>query len=689
VSRRMTSLVASTVAATSILLLAGSTVLWAVRVDEPLDVEGIVVFAAFIAFAVVGAVIVSKQPSNAIGRLFVAIGVSAGIALTADTWVRVVPPLPGRGVAGLIASVAFLWSFIPLTAVLLLFPHGTLPSPRWRIGIWLAVVAGVLIALGNALNPTLVDHPDVDNPIGVDWVKGTPLEGGGIGWLLSMIAFAVAAAGVVVRYRRSSTDERRRLKWLVAAAAFVGLGWVLQGVGYDIHSGAGAALKLAFYVSILVFPILVGIAIVRQRLFDIDVVINRTLVYGALAVFITGVYVAIVVGIGSLVGTGDEPNVALQVAATAVVAVAFQPVRQRVQRIANRLVFGERATPYEVMTDFADKIAGALSLDDVLPQIAEAAARGTGATSATVRLFGAEDSERAVTWPTDATAVPSGESTVDVMHGGERVGSITVAKRAGEDVSPTERALLADVAAQAGIALRNVRLTLALEDRLEQIERQADQLQRSRQRLVTARDIQRRRLERDIREGAQRQLERIGGRIREATELVQRDPGRAAGLLEEIEADTGAALEGLRDLARGIFPPLLADKGIAAAIEGHMRKLAVPGEISTAIDGVRFDAHVEAAVYFCCVQALQNAVRHARGSRVDVSIKRDGDEVLFAVRDDGEGFDPAQAPRGMGFDIMRDRVEALGGTLDVVSEPGRGTSVTGRVPARVVQAVAS
>jgi signal transduction histidine kinase len=455
-----------------------------------------------------------------------------------------------------------------------------------------------------------------------------------------------------------------------------------------MHSGLGAALRLSFYVAILVFPVLVGIAIVRRRLYDIDVVINRTLVYGALATFITVVYVAIVVGIGALVGAGDEPNVGLQIAATAVVAVAFQPVRHRVQRVANRLLFGERATPYEVMTDFAERIAGTLAVEDALPQMAQAAARGVGATSATIRLFLPDGSERSVTSPPDAPGAGNTRS-VEVVHGGERVGSLSVTKRAGESITPAEEALLSDVAAQAGLALRNVRLSLELEERLRQIELSAEQLRRSRERLVTARDVQRRRLERDIREGAQQQLERIGGHLRVALDLIEQDGERAAELLEEIETETGAALERLRDLARGIFPPLLADEGIAPALEAHVRKLGIQGELSVRLNGARFDPDVEAAVYFCCVQALQNAVRHAPGSRVEVTMALRDDELVFSVHDDGGGFDPERVRRGMGFEIMHDRMEALGGTLEVVSSPGSGTTVTGRAPARVAEAVSS
>ncbi len=235
--------------------------------------------------------------------------------------------------------------------------------------------------------------------------------------------------------------------------------------------------------------------------------------------------------------------------------------------------------------------------------------------------------------------------------------------------------------------MHNVRLTQELEARVQEIAERSAALQISRQRLVTARDVQRRGLERDIREGAQRQLIDIGRRLQEAADLGERDPGRAATILDELGAQANTTLEGLRDLARGIFPPLLAEKGVVAALEAQVRKIGVKATIEAAPEfaAMRPDADTEAAVYFCCLQALQNVARHAPSSSAVVRLSRDEDALEFSVQDDGAGFDPVATPRGMGLQIMVDRVEALGGSLEVQSALGEGTRVVGRVPARSME----
>jgi signal transduction histidine kinase len=431
-------------------------------------------------------------------------------------------------------------------------------------------------------------------------------------------------------------------------------------------------------------PVATGVAILRYRLYDIDVVINKTVVLGALAAFISLVYVAIVVGIGAALGRGNQADPLLSILATAVVAVAFQPVRDRVQRFANRLVYGERATPYEVMTDFSHRIAGTLSVDEVLPQMAEAAARGVGGSWSRVRVFLPGGAERAVTWPPERAPGDAPSRAIEVLHQGEAIGEIAVAKPSGDPITPGEDRLLTDLASQAGLAMRNVRLTVELQDKLGQIAEQAKQLAMSRQRLVTARDAQRRQLERDIREGAQGQLLAIETKLGRATERVEADPDAAVAILDDLGVEATAALEGLRDLARGIFPPLLAEEGVRAALEAHIRKTGARATIQVApeLKTARFDPDTEAAVYFCCVQGLQNVTRHAGDASAVVRLSETDGSLEFAIHDDGAGFEPRTTPKGMGMQIMLDRVEALGGTLSVESAPGSGTIVTGRVPTR-------
>jgi signal transduction histidine kinase len=340
------------------------------------------------------------------------------------------------------------------------------------------------------------------------------------------------------------------------------------------------------------------------------------------------------------------------------------------------------------MADFSRRMSGTLEVEQALPQMAEVAARGVGATSGRVRLFLPRGDERVVTWPEDAPgSVPT--RAIEVRHQGEPIGEIAVSMAPGDALLPAEEGLLRDLASQAGLALHNVRLTDELEARLEELAIQADQLKTSRQRLVTARDAQRRGLERDIREGPRRQLTAIAGGVGRASDLAVHDAEAAVSELDRLGERANDTLEGLRDLARGIFPPLLADKGIVPALDAHIRKVGVRAtvEASPGLAGLRFDDQTEACVYFCCLQALQNVLRHAGNAATIVRLSAGPKVLTFEVVDRGPGFDPAATDRGMGLQIMQDRVDALDGTLEFVSSPGHGTSVIGRIPVPVVEAV--
>jgi signal transduction histidine kinase len=437
-------------------------------------------------------------------------------------------------------------------------------------------------------------------------------------------------------------------------------------------------------VGAAVFPATIAIAILRYRLYDIDLVISRTLVYGSLAVFITAVYVGIVVGIGTLVGSGGRPNIALSIVATAIVAVAFQPVRERLQKVANRLVYGKRATPYEVLSQFSERVAESYAADDVLPRMARVLAEGTGAERAEVWLRGSDRLRVAATWPVDANGraslpvtgqllptIPDTDRAVPVRHQGQLLGALTVSKRRGEALTPVEEKLLTDLAAQAGLVLKNVGLTAELLARLEE-------LRASRQRLVAAQDEERRRLERNLHDGAQQNLVALKVKLGLAEAYAEKDPEKARKLLGEIKSDADEALETLRDLARGIYPPLLADKGLVAALESQARKATVPVEIRA--DGIgRYSQDIEAAVYFCVLEALQNVQKYAEASRAVVRLHEDNNDLTFEVEDDGKGFDPATARRGSGMTNMADRLDALEGELRVARH-GSLTTVGGRLP---------
>src|SRR6202158_992684 len=280
--------------------------------------------------------------------------------------------------------------FVPL-----LFPTGRAPSRRWRFPAWFGVAFIVLSGIGNALMPgPLSSMPSIRNPIGIAGQTSSLNTLTNLGAIPLIIAVVGAMSSLVVRFRRARGQERQQLKWFL-------FGGVLFIVPFMIHNfGVPSQIQnLLFLLCLPALPISIGIAMLKYRLYDIALVINKSLVFGALAVFITAVYVAIVVGIGALAGSAGSPTLALSIVATALVAVAFQPVRERVQRIANRLVYGKRATPYEVTADFTRRGGGALSADDVLPRMAEAAAGGVGAESTRIRLVLPNGSERVVSWP--------------------------------------------------------------------------------------------------------------------------------------------------------------------------------------------------------------------------------------------------------------------------------------------------
>ncbi|MCA1726885.1 MAG: sensor histidine kinase [Actinobacteria bacterium] len=230
---------------------------------------------------------------------------------------------------------------------------------------------------------------------------------------------------------------------------------------------------------------------------------------------------------------------------------------------------------------------------------------------------------------------------------------------------------MADVAQQAGLVLGNVRLI--------------EELRASRQRLVAAQDEERRRLERDIHDGAQQQLVAMSVKLRLARNLSAKDPARAAEMLDQLQRENQETLETLRDLARGIYPPLLADQGLAAALAAQGRKASVPVEVQGNGTG-RYPQEVEAAAYFCCLEAMQNVAKYAEASRIRIRVWSEDGILAFSVEDDGRGFDRISTPTGSGLRNMGDRIDALGGTLEITSSPGTGTTVTGRIPAQAVAA---
>jgi len=627
--------------------------------------------AVNIAVPAIGLLLASRRPEHPIGWMFLAAGFTLGIGAFGLAY----------GVTGLLvhpgslpAGRALVWlgswvGFIPLGVLaflFLLFPTGHLRTPRWRpvarfmAGAFALVTAFILIFATAA------------------WQHPFRQSSGGnlLGWLFVLplvAALGASLVAIVVRFRGSVGEERLQLKWFATSAVLV-----VATFFASFFSTSSTTPPLISVLQSLAFVLLwtaIGIAVLKYRLYEIDVVISRAVVYGSLAVFITLVYAGLVIGIGSLVGNRRNPL--LSAIAAALVAVAFQPVRQRAGRLANRVVYGKRATPYEVLSDFAGRIAGTYSSEDVLPRMAQIVAAGTGAERAVVWLrvgneFRAEaasdGSPEVAVLPVEGGASPSlppGEVGVPVTQNGELLGTISIRMPRGEALTSAGERLVSDVASQTGLVLRNVRLI--------------EELRASRQRIVAAQDQERRKLERNIHDGAQQQLVALAVKANLAQSLARKDPERAEEMLSQLRADAQDALENLRDLARGIYPPLLADQGLAAALSAQARKAALPVEVSA--DGIgRYPQEAEAAAYFCCLEALQNIAKYAGASQAWVRLRAGDGELVFEVQDDGAGFDPAVTPMGSGLQNMADRLAALGGSVDVRSKPGSGTTVVGRVP---------
>jgi signal transduction histidine kinase len=340
------------------------------------------------------------------------------------------------------------------------------------------------------------------------------------------------------------------------------------------------------------------------------------------------------------------------------------------------------------LSDFSQRVSSTYAADDVLPRMARLVAEGIGADRAAVWLRSDGVLRVAASWPDDderpapvaidegdaVPSLPGSTDTFPVDHHGDSLGALGVAMPPNDPMDPTKAKLVEDLASQAGLVLHNVRLTAELQARL-------DDLRAAQKRLVAAQDHERRKLERNIHDGAQQQLVALTVKLRLAQALVGTEPARAESMLVDLQADSQSALEDLRDLARGIYPPLLADKGLAAALGSQLRKSAVPATLLS--DGVgRYPQEIEAAVYFSCLEALQNAAKYAAASSATVELHDDGAELGFTVSDDGLGFDPSSVVYGTGLQGITDRLGAIDGRLAVESAPGRGTVVTGHVPSR-------
>ncbi len=639
--------------------------------------SGLLFALALLPFPVVGLLIALRQPENAIGWILLAIGFSwyFGEVLTGyGTYGLLVSHLPAAD--WILSFTEWLW-IPPIglmgTFALLLFPDGHLPSGRWRWFAWVSAIVLVLSSLAVLLgNGNLADagFPDLQNRFGV---PGTSFLL--VALLLFPFCILGSAASLVVRFRRSRGVEREQLKLLAIAAAAVAVAYLIimllsivpsfSGPGSGETAGWLAAAQTLVVFSFALIPLAIGVAILRHGLYEIDLIIRKTVRYAILVALLLAILVGALLVVGALAagrgGLREDPT-ALVIVGVAI-GLAFWPLRRLTARMADRLVFGNRANPYEVLSEFSGRVGDAYAAEDVLPRMAQVLGLGIGADAAAVWLVSAGELHPAAVWP--AGAEPPIDDLVDVEHRGERLGALSVAMPPTEPLSGARANLVHDLASQAGLVLRNVLLI--------------EELRSSRRRLVAAQDDERRKIERNLHDGAQQQLVALAVQLKLARTMVERDPARAGALLDTLQGAATDALEDLRDLARGIYPPLLADKGLTTALEAQARKAIVPVIIEA--EGIgRFPADIESAVYFSCLEALQNIGKYANANAATIQLSNGSGELRFEIRDDGRGFDPSATSYGTGLQGIADRLAAIGGELVVTSAPGDGTAVAGRLP---------
>jgi signal transduction histidine kinase len=374
-----------------------------------------------------------------------------------------------------------------------------------------------------------------------------------------------------------------------------------------------------------------------------------------------------------------------------------EPVRARLHRIANWSLHGSPSSPNDVLRRFSETAAGQYDGDEIPARMSKLLAEATGAEWAQVWLVVAGRLSLSATWPSVAVAVDelpdlTGDShdasgpdcrALAVRHDGELLGVLRLQAHASRPLTSVEERLFAGLAAQAGLVLRAVRLRAELAHRLAELSERADELQRSRRRLISAHDDERTKLERDIHDGAQQHLVALTVNLRLAHTLLKRSPERAARVLAEQTVAAETALATLQELSRGIYPRRLVDEGLAAAL----REATASGPLRVVVSTrstARPPIDVETALYFCCLEALQNAAKHADATwaHVEIDVRSNG-EVRLSIQDDGRGFVADEVRTGAGLANMRDRVDAVGGVLELRSEPGHGTRLDIRVPARL------
>jgi MFS family permease len=370
VKRQTASWLAWLLFAVSVALSIAAVVLGTLPTRQPFEIEALGYGLAIMAFPAAGALIVSRQPNNVIGWLLIIGGLGGGLNVFLSSYVSTFSALPGHQWLAWIAQWIWAGFLAPTLLVLQLFPDGSVLTRRWRLLVWLSLGAFALVAVGTALSPgPFADYPHIRNPLGVKALRGTPIEDGGIAWTLVIAAIVLSAASLILRYRRSSGERRQQLKWVAYAAAVLATGWILAA--FTFQFGLSTLGNILIGLGLLALPISVGVAILKYRLYDVDLVINRTLVYGLLTALLIGFYVAATVGLGAGARTltGQENNSLVIAASTLAVAALFGPARRRIQAFIDRRFYRQKYNAARTMEFFSARLREQVDLDSLASEL--------------------------------------------------------------------------------------------------------------------------------------------------------------------------------------------------------------------------------------------------------------------------------------------------------------------------------
>jgi signal transduction histidine kinase len=665
--------------------------------------NGVVVLGAMAlaVVAIVLGVVGIGDHNDPLGRSLVAVVAAWALVSVFLAWVRSSEPMwAWCGLGAVVGGLALVDNraagLVPYAvfAFATLLPSGTLTTRAARM--WLVI--GTVVAL----------------PFVVVLASRSGNSATRVAAAESVVLGLAAVGAYVQRCRRASAVDRARLQWVgwgvvVASACILATGLMHELVGWPSVIGP-TMVWLTLFV-----PVAVALSAIERLALRVDRLLVRTIEAGGLVLMVGTIYLVVVLGFGESPDASGRRVLGLSMIAAAISALLYLPARARLDEFANRRVYGERRAPDEPLQTFGARMSRAIPLDELLLQLAESLHKSMQLTATEVwtGANGRLDRAAAVPYRQPATlrlapeevqviarAHVSGNAWMQVWlpgmlehfrdrivrvapmtHSGELLGLIVCARRPDDQpFSDEEERMLTELARQVALALHNSALDTALQASLDELQVANEELRASRARIVAAADQSRRQIERNLHDGAQQHLVALAVKLGLARQLIDADPSAVATLLEELRGDAQATLTELRELAHGIYPPLLMDRGLAEALRAAANRSILPTDVHAEVG--RFPPDIEAAVYFCCLEAMQNAGKHAgEGARLTITVDVCDDELCFEVSDDGAGFDvDSSAIRGHGFVNMVDRVGAIGGTLQVESEPGKGTRVRGRIP---------